>query len=371
MSVLHVLAPAPAGGLERVVEELAAGQARGGDRVTVAAVVEPEGADHPFVRRLSRLPVEAREVAIPHRRYLREWRELDRCLVEIDPDVVHTHGYRADVVAGRVARARSLPRVSTVHGFVGGDPKNRFYEWAQRRTLRGYDAVVAVSRSVARRLREAGLNGAPLRVLPNAWSGRSPLRERDEARDRLGLPREGTAVGWVGRLSREKGADLLLRAFARLGRPDLRITVVGDGGEAESLRTLAAGLGIADRVTFHGLVPDAASLYRAFDLFVLSSRTEGTPMVLFEAMHAEVPVVATRVGGVPDVVSGDEAMLVDPGDPAALAAAMGRALDDREAAASRAARARRRLRKDFSPGPWIERYAEVYTEARRRRSARR
>jgi len=106
----------------------------------------------------------------------------------------------------------------------------------------------------------------------------------------------------VGRLSREKGADVILDAIAAC-KPPWRLSIIGDGPERERLKQQAARLGITDRVTWHGPVSNAGKLLSAFDAFVLSSRTEGTPIVLFEAMHSGVPIVTTSVGGVPDVVS--------------------------------------------------------------------
>jgi glycosyltransferase involved in cell wall biosynthesis len=148
--------------------------------------------------------------------------------------------------------------------------------------------------------------------------------------------------------------------------------MLGDGPLASALRARAAAAGIADRVTWHGVVPDAGRLLSAFEVFVLSSRTEGTPIVLFEAMAAEVPVVATVVGGVPDVVSGTEALLVPPDDPAALAAAVSAVLRDPASARHRALAAGRRLAEEYNVGPWLERYESLYhtlAAARRRAGA--
>ncbi len=111
---------------------------------------------------------------------------------------------------------------------------------------------------------------------------------------------------------------------------------------------------------WHGVVPDAAPLFAAFDLFVLSSRTEGSPMVVFEAMAAGVPVIASDVGGVPEMLSPDEAVLVPPDHPAALAAALRAAYRAPAAACARAGRARARLCRDFGTEPWCERYDGIY-----------
>jgi glycosyltransferase involved in cell wall biosynthesis len=122
----------------------------------------------------------------------------------------------------------------------------------------------------------------------------------------------------------------------------------------------AEQLGVGARVRWAGRVSGAARFYRAFDAWVLSSRTEGTPIVLFEAMHAGTPIVATRVGGVPDVVDDTEALLVTSEQPAELARAIRSIHDDRASAATRAQRARLRLDRDHGSDQWLARYEQIY-----------
>src|SRR5439155_14763401 len=136
--------------------------------------------------------------------------------------------------------------------------------------------------------------------------------------------------------------------------------VIGDGAERRPLAAQARRLGLDGRVRWHGVVPDAAPLFAAFDLYVLSSRTEGSPMVVFEAMAAGVPVIATDVGGVPEMLTPEEAAFVPPEHPAALAAAIRAAYRAPAAARARAARARERLCRDFGTERWCERYDGIY-----------
>lgn len=362
--VVHVLAPARVGGLERVVEALARGQRERGIESRVAVVVEPGPDRHPFVEDLRTASVPVDVLQVPHRAYLREARLLARTLRKRDPDLVHTHGYRADVVAAAVARLLGLSTVSTVHGFTGGGWKNRLYEWLQRRSLARMDVVVPVSRRLGSELREGSSKPSRVEVVRNAWFPTASMREPSSARQELGLRDDIFVIGWVGRLSREKGADVLLRAMNQFATDDVSVCVLGEGSERSRLEDLAAALGIEDRLRLHGFVPRAEVLFPAFDVFVLSSRTEGTPVTLFEAMEAEIPVVATRVGGVPDVVRHErEALLVPSEEPGALAQAILRVRANPGAARERARRARRRLETEFSIDPWLDRYQEVYEMA--------
>jgi len=365
LAVLHVVAPGEFGGLEAVVQALALGAPAAGLEARVAAIVPDGAVAHPFLDPLVRAGVETFAIGAGGRAYRRERRAVADVCRRLRPDVVHTHGYRADVLDAPVARALGIPVVTTVHGFTGGDWKNRCYQWLQRRALRRFDAVVAVSRRLAEELRLSGVPGGRVHLVRNAWRAPAPPLKRSAARAALdgeagdSEPRD-PCIGWVGRLSREKGPDVLLAALARLRARPWRACLVGDGPDRTALVRRAAALGLGDRVHWHGAVPEAGRLYRAFDVFVLSSRTEGTPIVLFEAMASEVPIVAAAVGGVPDVVSAAEAVLVPPEDPAALAAALAGVLDDPTGAGGRAGRARERLEREFCAEPWLRRYGAIY-----------
>jgi len=146
-------------------------------------------------------------------------------------------------------------------------------------------------------------------------------------------------------------------------------SIIGDGANRAALERQARDLGIASRLRWHGVIERADRLYGAFDVFALSSRTEGIPLVLFEAMAAGVPVVAARVGGVPEVLGDGDALLVDSDNPAALAEALGSVQRDAHGAYERAERAGRILRERFGADGWLDRYEAVYERAATRRRA--
>ena len=369
---MHVVSPGAVGGLERVVQTLAAEQQAAGANVHVAAVVsrgEGAVADR-FLAPLKSAGVGVHRLELPPRSYRRERSELTDLCRELRPAIVHTHGYRADLVDRAVAHGVGAAAVTTMHGFTGGSVRNRCYEALNRRMARRFDAVVAVSAPLARDLEASGVRADRLHLVRNAWRRTAPPLERDAARQRLAVSPASFTIGWTGRLSHEKGLDVLIDALALVAAPAVQLAVLGDGPERRALEHRASRGGVGARVRWHGFVPDADALFTAFDLFVLSSRTEGTPMVLFEALASAVPIVATRVGGVPDILGGDTALLIDPDQPRALADAIDSVVRDPDAARRRANAARDIMNAGESLGAWVAAYSAAYDAALRVAAAR-
>lgn len=359
LRIVHLLSPAMFGGLERVVEMLAVGQRQRGHEVQVVASVGPMNGDHPLLVTLERRRVPVVVIRTPSRAYMAERAELRRLFADWSPDIAHSHGYRSDVLTALAARKMPVATVSTAHGFTGGGWRNRTYELVQQVAWRRFGSVVAVSRPLERKLR--GKVGAErVRLIPNAWSREAAPIAAAEARAILGLSTQYPLVGWVGRLSREKGADVMIEAFAQVSDSRWHLALIGDGAERVHLEARIAQLGLGDRVHLLGAVSEAGRLFPAFDCFALSSRTEGTPIALLEAMAAGVPIVATAVGGVPDVVGPAEAVLVESENPAALARAIDETGADPSASAQRVRAATLRLDTGFGMESWLNAYDSVY-----------
>lgn len=363
MVILHLLAPTDAGGLERVVHSLALGQQARGHRVEVAAVLDADVGEHPFFPPLERAGVPLHRLIVAPRAYRQERKSVASLVRALSPDVVHSHGYRTDVVDGGVIRQLGVAAVATAHGFTAGTWRNRLYEYLQRLALRRFDAVIAVSQPLRDALVRAGVPAERVHFVPNAWTKIVEPLDRTAAREALGLAGDGFVIGWVGRMSREKGLDVLVDTLPAMGDLQLTVCAIGAGSERPAVEARARQLGVADRIHWAGLVAEAACYFRAFDVFVLSSRTEGVPIALLEAIAAEVPVAATRVGGVPAVVGDAQALLVDPDRPAALATAIRRIHNDRPAATTRAHAAKQRLLAEFGSTAWLERHEEIYRSA--------
>ena len=350
-----------------MVQSLAAEQVRAGHDVYVAAVLDEGAGEHPLMPALRTRGVHVHALYVPPRAYRHERRVVRQICADLRPDIVHTHGYRTDVLHGPVARRLGIPVVSTAHGFCGGDWKNRIYEHLQRRALRRSAAAVAVSRPMYAGLLEWGIPDTTLHCIPNAWADPPEFLDRNEARRTLGLDADGWYAGFVGRIGQEKGPDVFVDALEAAAHassadsgPQIRGVLIGEGHLRAGLAARTADPAFAAPVTWTGAVENAGRLIRAFDAVVLSSRTEGTPMVLLEAMAAGVPVIATTVGGMPDVLRDDAGVLVPPEDPAALGAALRSVAADAGEAQRRAARAQDRIETEFGADAWRERYDTVY-----------
>ena len=346
------------------MQGLSAGQIALKHRVAVAAVVEPGSDTAAFFDTIRAAGVECIQIEVPGRGYLREVRAVRRILDSWRPDVLHTHGYRSDLLHGGAARRRKIATVTTLHGSSRMGGASHVFEWLQEWALRRFDAVVAVSRPLVASLLGRGVDPSRIHEVPNAWTPPQEMVAGAKGRKMLQAPEGRLLVGWVGRLIPVKGCDIFLRALARVEVEGWVARIVGDGPERDSLEGLSRSLGLDDRVEFLGAVPDAARFFKGLDVFVLSSRSEGTPMVLLEAMGAGVPVVANSVGGVPDVIEGPRnGWLVPPEDVDALASALTQSLDDPGARKARAEEAETRVQDRYGFDPWIRAHDRVYRSA--------
>jgi glycosyltransferase involved in cell wall biosynthesis len=248
--------------------------------------------------------------------------------------LLHAHGLRAATVA---AFTRQHPLVVTWHNAVTAGPgmRRRVLALGERHVARAADITLCVSPDLERRVRSLG--GRDVRPGPVAAPLREPVRFPTDVRRELGID-SGPLLLSVGRLHQQKGHDVLVEAAAILVRrwPKLRVAIAGDGPQRAELEALIAARHAP--VTLLGRRDDVPDLLRAADVLVWASIWEGSPLSVQEALRAGRPLVATRVGGLPEV-AGDGAALVCPGDPTALADAISRVLEDEAWAKTLVARA--------------------------------
>ncbi len=276
--------------------------------------------------------------------------------------IVHTH-MPLPAVAARLAMPGRRPLfVHTEHNVW---PRYRpLTRWTNRSTYRRNAAVIAVSDRVA----ESIHSRVPVDVVVHGIdpdAARHGPQARRSARRLLGVASDELVVGTVGNFTPKKDQETLLRAVARLvpDLPGLRLVLIGSGPLENELRVLATSLGIAEVTDFTGSRDDVRELLPGLDVFALSSRFEGLPIALLEALAAGVACVATSVGGVPEVLTdGEDGLLVGPGDPDALAAAIRKLLADEAFRAGMGSRAGWRAR-DFRIDRAVRRIEQVYDRA--------
>ena len=298
---------------------------------------------------------------------------LTRMMRASRPDLVHTHTTTAGGLGRIAARRAKVPvTVHTFHGHVLSGylsgPQTRVLTAAERALAKRTDVLVSVSTRVRDELLALGI-GRPeqWRVVPLGLELGDLLggpAERSPSRAALGLPPDGKLVGIVGRLAAIKDHGTFLEMAAKLAsaRTDVSFVVAGDGSLRESLEARAKSL-LGNRIRFLGWATDLPVLYGALDVVVLTSRNEGTPVALIEAGAAGLPVVATDVGGVAEVVrDGASGFVVPPGDASALAARVGTLLDEPEAARGMGLAGREWVRARFSSERLVDDLTALYDE---------
>jgi glycosyltransferase involved in cell wall biosynthesis len=314
-----------------------------------------------------------RFIALRHvRRPVNPWRdlagflELTRLLRHERPDIVHANSSKAGVLGRLAAAAAGVPiRIFTVHGWAfaarGGLP-SRAYRWADRVVRPLTTVTICVSEhDRLTGVRAGTCSSERTVVIRNAVApGAAPRAHHDRPRPLLVS---------VGRLKAPKDFITLVRALALLPAGSFDAVIVGDGPDRPAVEAELRLLGIEDRVRLAGKRDDVQALLADADLFVLSSLSEGLPVSVLEAMAAELPVVASRVGGVPElVVDGENGFLVPPGDPKELAAALKQLVDDDDLRRRLGAVGRVRAETRFNLNGFRRAHLELYAAELTRRS---
>jgi len=276
-----------------------------------------------------------------------DWRVVPRLLDVCRANRVavwHGHDYKTNALGLVLNRFHPMRLVTTVHGWVQHTGRTPLYYLIDRLSLRQYEKVICVSDDLVTACRKAGVPSSRCELLENGIDLGDYRRTQSpaDARKASGLSDRFT-IGACGRLSPEKGFDILIRAVDQLIRTgrDVQLLIAGEGDEKNALARLVTELGQHDRIRLLGYQADLPTLYEAMDVFALSSLREGLPNVLLEAMAMRVPVVATAVNGVPKLIAhGDDGELVEAGSVSALAAGLEKlvaddACRDRYAAAGR------------------------------------
>ena len=274
-------------------------------------------------------------------------------------DVVHAHGYKADLYTWAALRTSAIPLVSTCHTWYDNSALLRAYGALDRYILQRFPAVIAVSNEVQQRLLSSGITPERVTLIPNGINTR-PFSDIPQS-----APAGPLLVGLVGRLSREKGIDLFLQAAAYVLKdlPETRFQVIGDGPDRPTLEHLLQTLGVADRISLPGRRDNMPAIYASLDVLVSASRQEGLPITLLEAMASGRAILATSVGEVPSLIRHRETgLLIPPNDIDALVTGLKTLLTNPELRQQLGANARHLVQSSFSSQQMTALYRRVYTD---------
>ena len=280
--------------------------------------------------------------------------------------ILHSHNYKSNFYARRALSNSNIRWVVTSHGRRSGI-KLSLYHLLNTYITRRADRIVAVSKEIVNKMKLAGVDSTKITLIENGVSLNRFQNKIDSnsIRESLRIKKGVPVVGVVGALTEEKGHSYLLKAIPMVVQrfPETAFLLVGDGRERPYLESMASKLGIADSVIFAGMRNDIPEILSMLDAFVLPSLDEGLPIALLEAQAAKVPVVATSVGAIPDVLEdGVTGILIPPKDPQAIADAMIKILSDKKLATEIAQKGFERVRDHFSSEKMGEKYITIYKE---------
>jgi glycosyltransferase involved in cell wall biosynthesis len=291
-------------------------------------------------------------------------RELAR---QTRADVIHAHGYKADAYVYFAMRGSGIPFISTCHSWYNTGLLDHVYTITDQLVLRGFTEIVAVSDEVKQQLLAAGMRKDKIHQIDNGIDLKpfsTTPRPSHKGTDRV------LEVGWVGRLSHQKGADIFLRAIAQtlIPLPKTKFTLVGEGPDRQQLESLIDELNIRQSVSLPGRRDDMPAVYAGFDILVSSSRLEGLPMAILEGMASSRTWIATPVGDVPSVILDDvTGVLVPPENVEALSAAIVSLLQDEDRRVRLGNAARKLIEEKFSAQRMAADYLRIYQQAVQRK----
>lgn len=368
--VLHCRSSAGFAGPERHIAQLAQSLPTHGFDVGLNVLYRPAAgvpAAHPLVAQAIQAGLDARQIEDTTKFSFHTISHIRRQLEQDQYHLVHTHDYKTNLLAGIAARWADVPTVATVHLHTRTTWRLRVYRLLDLVVLRFFPKIIAVSDRLRQELITAGLPEQRIVTIHNAIDVEAIQNVGSNAivawRRRLGIQPNQSVVTLVGRLSPQKGPDTFLESAAHIARtfPETKFLIVGEGPLRRRLERIAATLGLREQVYFLGYQAEVLPLLALSDVVALPSLNEGLPYVLLEALALARPVVATPVGGIPEVIAnGQTGLIVPVRAPDALAAAVCRLLKHPDEARRLGEAGRVRVMQAFSLPVMISQIVEAY-----------
>ena len=361
VKVLQLISSGGYYGAENMLLNLCASQEKTGCQNSLLLFYNVHVPNVEFYERARRRGLSVRMVHCKGRADWRAVRQIEEYIQEDGIDLVHTHGYKADLYGYLAAWRSGKPVVATCHNWVGGTAALGIYNYLDRMALKKFNALAAVSGAVAQRLLAFGVPAEKVKTIANGIDVQA--FERGEPLPALSVT-AGKVVGVVARLDLQKGFEYLLRAIRELCNIyALRVVIVGEGPDRKAIEDMVKEYGLQSNVMLAGQQSDMAGVYAAMDIFVLPSLNEGLPMTVLEAMAASRPVIATRVGAIPSVIKdGENGLLVDPRDTDGLRNALARLLSDSDLCRRMGGQAHDWVSRNYTSEVMALKYRQLYEE---------
>ena len=361
INLIYLTTELAMGGAERALLHLLTNLNRARFTPTVACLYNGDGV---VAQAIQALDIPVYDTQMRGKADLGAFSRLFKHLRSQRPTILHTSLFHANLPGRITGSLVGVPIIISSERTMAMESEWRY--WLNRWTINMVDRVVAVSKNVGDFcITHIRLPAQKVVVIHNGVEilPLSPYA-KEQARQALGLPQEALVCGAVSRLKPVKGIDDLLIAFAQVReKQDAHLVIVGEGSERQRLEELVRKIGCSDRVIWAGYRDDVLQLLPAFDLFIQSSHHEGLPNTVLEAMAASLPVVATGVGGTPElVVNGKTGLLVPPGDPAALAGAISVLLEKPESRGKMGQAGRQRVKMHFSVDEMVRKTEQLYEQ---------
>ncbi|NDJ78482.1 MAG: glycosyltransferase [Chloroflexi bacterium] len=373
MRVIHLSKMTGAAGSEGHLLVLLAGLRQRGVDARLWILVEPDNPVQPYVDRVEALDIPVERFVIHRHLDPGLWRRLAQGWRASQPDIVHTHLLHADLHGIPAARRAQVPHIVSSRHNDDAFRRKLPIRLLHRGLWRWTDAGIAISDAIRQFTIE--IEGVQPDKIQTVHYGLDPASvdappgARTELSELVGLEPDALIVGSVCRLIEQKGLVYALRGFAQIADevPETHYVIAGDGKLRGELEAETRTLGLTDRVHFLGWRDEPYTVFAALDVFLAPSLWEGFGLVFLEAMALHVPVIATRVSAIPEVVvDGETGWLVPPRDSDAIAAALRAALNNPAEVRARGANGRRRLEQAFSPDVMVERTLTIYRELEER-----
>jgi len=370
LSVLHVIDSGGVYGAEKVLLDLMSEQTKMGLKTAVVSIGEKHIKEKPLEHEAVRRGLTVKKFSMRSGPNFMGGLQILRYAQKEGIDLLHSHGYKGNILLGLIhKRIRKIPLITTLHGWTSTDSFTRMkvYERLDSFCLRFMDAVILVNKSMFSHPRVRNREGLKTFVIDNGIPLANcdfPLqKEQQNVPNQWFDRKKGYTIGSIGRLSQEKGYRYLIEALYLLihNGIDANLIIMGEGKDRYTLEGLTKKFELADRVLMPGYCANARDYLPYLDVFVLPSLTEGLPITVLEAMQSKVPIVAARVGGVPDVLENEkDGLLIEPRNPEALANAIQRIHDDPELKNSFVTSAYTKVVNSYTTEKMARKYLEVY-----------